>query len=192
MRSIEWMVQLQRSSYLNFSKLQQHHMVFLKMDDIMMVSKIGGIGESNYIPAATRGCHISHGQSNWIVGTSPFSYEDFGLDISGECEVCALDHHVSCSQIIFQLPDMSIDPSDGLLSLINTSASTKSYFITIDASLVVDANGCVLHGAVCCVDGVTDTCTTLVCVLGPLQTMDVCYIQGSVEDLKLVTQIFIA
>ena len=132
---------------------------------------LGGWGEApNYLPESEPGCHIARFDADWIVGVEPFDEVDFGLPPGAE------------------LPDISIDPEEKLLSVINPSR-THARSVTISLSHVLrDASGLALHAGAHRDDaGVVSPCTTLVLLLRPRSLMDVCFV-----DVDCVEQVHIA
>ena len=133
--------------------------------------KAGGWGEApNYLPESEPGCHVARFDADWIVGVEPFDEADFGLPPGAE------------------LPDISIDPEEQLLSVINPSR-THARSVTISLSHVLrDAAGRALDaGAHRDATGVVSPCTTLVLLLRPRSLMDVCFV-----DVDCVEQVCIA
>eukprot|EP00656_Telonema_subtile_P008921 TRINITY_DN14170_c0_g1_i1.p1 TRINITY_DN14170_c0_g1~~TRINITY_DN14170_c0_g1_i1.p1 ORF type:complete len:308 (-),score=77.07 TRINITY_DN14170_c0_g1_i1:11-934(-) len=120
--------------------------------------------------AAAHGVHIAHSTDppDWIVGLEPLE----AAEATGE------------------LPEISIDPEDFLLSVVNTSPQGKCFYVSLHHSLV-DANELPLQAGTT-VDGdqVVSECTTLVLTLGPLEVMDVCYIDiESLDELTLASDV---
>jgi hypothetical protein len=113
----------------------------------------------NYLPDSEPGCHVARFAADWVVGVEPFDEADFGLPPGAE------------------LPDISIEPEERLLSVINSSR-THARSMTITLSHVLrDAEGRALDAGVHRDDaGAEVPCTTLVLLLRPRSLMDVCFV----------------
>ena len=128
--------------------------------------------ESNYVIASEPGCHVAFRNADWIADVTALKAEDFGIEEK---------------DIEKMLPDISIDPETGLLSVINKSLSSdRTFYLTIVGS------GCRLRdgktgkrklqiGICWGNDGVKRNAITLVLVVSPKSVMDVAYV--SLEDL---------
>ena len=44
-----------------------------------------------FVASAGVGCHIAHINADWVVGASPFSYEDLGLSPKDEVPEISID-----------------------------------------------------------------------------------------------------
>ena len=128
--------------------------------------------ESNYVIASEPGCHVAFRNADWIADVTALKAEDFGIEEK---------------DIEKMLPDISIDPETGLLSVINKSLiSDRTFYLTIVGS------GCRLRdgktgkrklqiGICWGDDGVKRNAITLVLVVSPKSVMDVAYV--TLEDL---------
>ena len=115
----------------------------------------------NFMSSSEPGCHVAYFNAPWIVDTGSFRLEDFGLDD------------------VASMPDISIDPESGLLSVANTSDVCKSYTITIagEGSRLIDQHGRVMTtGIYWDNDGVQKTAITLILAVRPMCLMDVCFV----------------
>ncbi|KNC79203.1 hypothetical protein SARC_08390 [Sphaeroforma arctica JP610] len=114
----------------------------------------------NFVPSQAKGCHVACMDSKWIVGLDRFRSADFG---DGD------------------IPDISVDPTDGLLSFVNTSDNWRSYNISTGLTAISDGGDILEAGAYgsCTVSGndARSSCTTFVAVLPPHTIMDVCYLE---------------
>lgn len=129
--------------------------------------------ESNYVVASEPGCHVAFRNADWIADVTALKEEDFYIE-----------EHEDIEKV---LPDISIDPETGLLSVLNkSSTSDRTFYLTIVGS------GCRLRdgktgkrklqiGVCWGNDGVKRNAITLVLVLPPKTVMDVAYVP--VEDL---------
>jgi murein DD-endopeptidase MepM/ murein hydrolase activator NlpD len=113
----------------------------------------------NYLPESEPGCHVARFEADWLVGVEPFDEADFGLPPGAE------------------LPDISVDPEERLLSVINPSRShARSVTLSLPHTLR-DADGAALAaGSYRDDSGAIAPCTTLVLLLRPRSMMDVCFV----------------
>lgn len=100
------------------------------------------------------GCHLldarSHVESSWALSVEEFCEDNYDAT---------------------DFPDLSIDPEDGVLSIINSSTIAKAYHVSLSGG--VEARGrneLLLKG----LNGVT----TLVLALGPRTQVDACFLDG--------------
>lgn len=119
--------------------------------------------EGNYWPNSTIGCHIAHSKHpetlKWLVSHEHFDAASFGLESAAEA------------------PDISIDPEDGLLSVINSSShAVRSFFITIEGR-VESEKGIILDAGAYSDGEDIKQCITFVLVLAPMHVMDVAFVQ---------------
>lgn len=127
----------------------------------------------NYLPESEPGCHVARFDADWLVGVEPFDEVDFGLPPGAE------------------LPDISIEPEEHLLTVINPSR-THARSVTISLSHTLrDATGHALDAGIHRDDtGTVTPCTTLVLLLAPRSLMDVCFVDVEhVEQVCLVSDI---
>lgn len=118
---------------------------------------------SNFLVSSEPGCHVAFFRADWIIGTGRFDPEDFGMDASD----------------VSSVPDFSIDPESGLLTVINTSDCDRSYFVTVTgpACKLEYENGRKMTTGTCWNDdGETTSAITLVLAVRPMHVMDVCYV----------------
>ena len=54
-----------------------------------MAQMLGGILPGNFVGSSEPGCHVVHGDADWIVGLAPYDLDSFGLE-DGEEVVCCL------------------------------------------------------------------------------------------------------
>jgi len=110
----------------------------------------------NYVTTSARGCHIAHGDADWVIGRDHFNPDEWDE--------------------VDRVPDLSLDPETLLLTAINTTNRFKSFFI----SFPYPATG---HGerplqmGVTCTDGKEIRVITLIAILFPLQVIDLCKIE---------------
>lgn len=116
--------------------------------------------------AATAGVYIAHvaaeGVPRWAVGGEPVRKETF----AGAADV----------------PDLAVDPDTGLLSLINTSKTSKTAYVTVEHTCV-DAAGAEL------IRHESDACVTFVLVLPPRYMLDVCFVRPEGPALRITSDI---
>lgn len=143
----------------------------VRLERRLLLASLSG----NYCRGSARGCHVVHMTADWIVGVDAFDpIEDFGID--------PMDT-VACASI----PDISIDPDTRLLSVVNQASSARSFFISVDVEEEEGGDGFVIcvdaeHAPMQCglardADGTLRPCVTLVLVVPPCSTMDVCYVR---------------
>ncbi|CAM9343084.1 unnamed protein product [Phaeothamnion confervicola] len=111
----------------------------------------------NCVSDAAPGCHIANEDgAGWIVGIEAFDREEYGLSADDP------------------VPDISLDPNTGMLSVINDhSTLSRSYFLTTTHP-VLDSDGRVLPaGTGRDEDGQDAAMTTLILVVRPLCIMEV-------------------
>ena len=118
------------------------------------------VEESNFVAAAQPGCHVAFHDADWIVGVDDFEPEDLGLRPDEDP------------------PDLSLDPEEALLSVVNTSRTLdKAFFITIYHPAVNGLEEDMAFGTQRAGDGHEAPCITLVLVVRPRQIMDVCWLE---------------
>lgn len=151
---------------------------------------MGSAEPGNVCAHATAGCHVAFAPGalhvlqtltpaasapppesppSWIDDCGPFDPEDFGLPpFKGEDDDgSALSDHV---------PDISIDPDSGLLSVINASLAVRSYFITLGHPASTADGESLATGLARDEAGSEAPVISLVLVVGPRETMDACYV----------------
>eukprot|EP01130_Rhizamoeba_saxonica_P004767 TRINITY_DN1937_c0_g1_i2.p1 TRINITY_DN1937_c0_g1~~TRINITY_DN1937_c0_g1_i2.p1 ORF type:complete len:333 (+),score=66.76 TRINITY_DN1937_c0_g1_i2:505-1503(+) len=111
------------------------------------------------------GCYVAHYDASWISDIDDITEDMFGgIDID-------------------KLPEISIDPSSLLLSVINSNKSfAKSFNITIGGSalpVMTEDDTVLVPGETKDNQGNTSTCITLILLIKPLQIMDVCYLNNA-------------
>eukprot|EP00930_Biecheleria_cincta_P020737 TRINITY_DN15524_c0_g1_i1.p1 TRINITY_DN15524_c0_g1~~TRINITY_DN15524_c0_g1_i1.p1 ORF type:complete len:365 (-),score=51.01 TRINITY_DN15524_c0_g1_i1:318-1412(-) len=106
------------------------------------------------------GCHVAHHSAPWILGTQDLDSAGFGNEED--------------------LPDISIDPDEKILSVINTTEEDRCYCLTLPASCGCrSASGRKLAtGSARDADSSVREIITFMLVLGPKQVMDVCELRG--------------
>lgn len=139
---------------------------------VAAIAAAGGSGGAARDASSSHGC--GHGAAHpetpqleapptWIVGSSPFDPDDYGLD---EDEISSV-------------PDLSLDPESGLLACLNTSTKVRSYFLSLGHPCR-DVSGELLSvGSARDSDGRVSPVVTIVAVLGPHETMELCYVDVS-------------
>jgi hypothetical protein len=129
----------------------------------------------NFVQDSAPGCFVVHDthENDRVVGVDLFRPDEFGLKGKGEEAI----------------PDISIDPSSGLLTCINKSTShRRSIFISV-RSPVYDAKKREIEaGLYRDAEGNVRKCTTLIVVIGPRVCIDVCYIYSD-ENLQLYSDV---
>ena len=120
----------------------------------------------NFEPSAQPGCHIVTPESKWIIGMDDFDEEELGLEPGHDP------------------PDISVDPETQMLSVINASGVTRSYFVTAGHK-AVDRDGRALSmGTTRDAKGTVTECITFVVVAAPRQVVDLCYLKLSRQAMK--------
>lgn len=115
------------------------------------------------------GCFLLHPDTDGIYPSGVFGCE--------ELEDSLLDDE--------PLPDISIDPEDGTLSLINSGVSDQTFFVTIsNATEIVDATGLNMLDQNKRLWGLEYV--TIIALVSARRVLDVCVINGG-ESLKSVT-----
>ncbi|CAE8633792.1 unnamed protein product [Polarella glacialis] len=117
------------------------------------------------------GCHVAHRRAPWILGVQDL--ESAGIQAGDE-----------------PLPDISIDPEEKVLSVINTSDVERCYYLSLPAeSGCATASGRRLAtGTARDADGTVREVITFVLVVGPKKVMDVCELRGSLEPHSVEVQ----
>ena len=114
----------------------------------------------NYVAESAQGCHVARFEADWVVGVEPFDESDFGLPPGAE------------------LPDISVDPDERLLSVINPSEThARSFTISVPHTLRDSAGKALAAAIPPAADGAAPPCTTLLLLLRPRTVMDVCYVE---------------
>jgi hypothetical protein len=128
--------------------------------------------EHNCVLAATPGCFVVHEpcKSPRIVGVQDYDPAEFDVALEEE-------------EII---PDMMIDPNSGLLTCINKSSTCRrSFFISMSCSVYDRQRLKIKCGTYRASDGKVRSCTTLVIVVQPRRSMDVCYVSPNIERSEI-------
>jgi biotin carboxyl carrier protein len=135
------------------------------------------IQPSSLVSTAAPGCYCWHGsrESKWLLGKPErFKRSDFGLGAS--------DH----------VPDLSIDPEDNLLTVINATASPRVFHVTIEHP-VVGYRGQVLEmGSSRDESGTETPCVAFALLMPPTTMLDVCTLElgdAPSESVKLTSDI---
>eukprot|EP01124_Arcella_intermedia_P007692 TRINITY_DN14754_c0_g1_i1.p1 TRINITY_DN14754_c0_g1~~TRINITY_DN14754_c0_g1_i1.p1 ORF type:complete len:318 (+),score=58.71 TRINITY_DN14754_c0_g1_i1:97-1050(+) len=118
----------------------------------------GCVALHNVIESSVKGCHIAHFNCNldWIVSYQKIDPDSFPKG---------------------PLPDISIDPEDHLLSVLNTSPTTKSYYLTVGHPARADSGHYLEMAPSTDESGRQKPCLTFVLVVEAGHVMDVCYLQ---------------
>jgi len=173
-------LRLRLESLKGKSKRKQRQRVYKEL------KKIERTIESNYVVASEPGCHVAFGNADWIADVTDLNAEDFGIEEN---------------EIEKALPDISIDPDSGLLSVINKSfTSDRTFYLTIAGSACrlrdgKSGKGNLRIGVSWGSDGVKRDAITLVLVVPPQSVMDVAYVplenlpDGDVSKIDLVSDI---
>eukprot|EP00512_Aurantiochytrium_limacinum_P007902 CAMPEP_0171538214 /NCGR_PEP_ID=MMETSP0959-20130129/18997_1 /TAXON_ID=87120 /ORGANISM="Aurantiochytrium limacinum, Strain ATCCMYA-1381" /LENGTH=384 /DNA_ID=CAMNT_0012085069 /DNA_START=49 /DNA_END=1200 /DNA_ORIENTATION=- len=134
---------------------------------------------ANYVPSSMPGCHVARFNADWLV--------DIETDLDEDTFGVSLD----------QIPEISVDPESGLLSVINSDQTRcKSFNLTLAGACLpaIDGKNRQLSmGSTRDDNGVEIPCVSFVLVVKPCQMMDVCFVsalpdveggkEGSVADL---------
>lgn len=135
----------------------------------------GGRGRRNRQAGWWPGCHVSpRGGAPWILGL-----ED--LASAGLEEIPTAEGGGS------SLPDISIDPEERILSVINAGSGERCFFLSLPAEC-----GCrgrsgrpLGIGSTKDSDGTERATIAFVLVLGPREVMDVCELRGAIDPLSV-------
>lgn len=131
-------------------------------------------GAAGFVRASAPGCHVADSRAPpaWVLGCEPFDPEDYGLSAADT------------------VPDLTIDPDDGVLTVLNAAPLARSYYLStqcacLDAAGVPLATGYFRDRA-----GRAGQCCTFILTLGPRVSLSVCRIAGAalyshVSDLAL-------
>ncbi len=119
---------------------------------------------AGFIAASAPGCYIAHAghAPTWgCYGAEHFEREAFGLSEDDE------------------VPDLAIDPDDGLLTVINAGGGRKSVYLSTCCPCF-DSHGTRLASAPFrTAEGGEGRCTTFVLTLAPHSSLQVCRVEGS-------------
>jgi hypothetical protein len=122
-------------------------------------SSFDAVLPSSLVPAAAPGCYCWHGGrgSDWLLGKpEKFNRADFGLR--------AGDH----------VPDLSIDPEDNLLTVINATAAPRVFHVTVEHP-VFGLRGQPLEMGTSRDEAGTETpCVAFALLVPPATMLDVC------------------
>eukprot|EP00466_Bigelowiella_natans_P004911 jgi/Bigna1/81097/fgenesh1_pg.77_\ len=130
------------------------------------------------------GCHVAQCSSSlpppsWIIGIDEFSREE--LYLSTQYGLGAND----------EVPDISIDPEEGILSIINDSAIHRAYYISLrgDNFRAFDAHDRLLEGGVHRDEKESVVrCLTFIVTVPVMATVDLCRLElpkGGPGDIDL-------
>ena len=114
-------------------------------------------GVHNFVSSAGAGCHVSHGDAAWLVGSDTYDPDDFEDDAV--------------------LPDLSVDPEDGLLTAVNTSEEARAFYISTGHVCLNAAGAEVSAGWTRNDSGVVSRCTTFVLRVSARTLCAVAYVQ---------------
>jgi hypothetical protein len=109
----------------------------------------------NYVPASTPGCYVVHFNAPWIMGVEVFDPRALGL---------ADDATV---------PDISVDPTEGTLSVINTSYVHRIFQLTLGHAAITAGGQRLPMGTYRKADGKIMEVITFVLLVKPRHIMDV-------------------
>lgn len=118
------------------------------------------------------GCHVAHRSAPWILGLQ--SLHEAGLE----------------SPLDVPLPDISIDPDEKILSVINTTENDRCYYVSLPGEC-----GCtsitgrrLATGQSKDSAGTFRNVITFILVVGPRQVMDVCELEGTIDIFSVEVQ----
>ncbi len=124
------------------------------------------VARGNYVAASCPGCHVAHREDPaWVVGSEGLEEGMFGPGVA-----------------LSTVPDMSIDPETGLLSLVNSSSKLHKCFNISVGGACLPVRGS--DGAPLAVGESRDAaqrglrCVSLVVLLRPRTVMDVCFLNA--------------
>ena len=135
------------------------------------------IQPSSLVSAAAPGCYCWHGsrESNWLLGKpEKFKRSDFGLGAS--------DH----------VPDLSIDPEDNLLTVINATAAPRVFHVTVEHPVVGYRGRELEMGSFRDESGTETPCVAFALLMPPTTMLDVCTLElgdAPSESVKLTSDI---
>ncbi len=119
--------------------------------------KGGGISMETSLKSmspAYRGCHIAHGNAEWLIGVDRIRPKDFGFK--------------SVKEMRNAMSDFSINPDDNMLSVFNLGDVCRSFFITLSNCSMETKDGLMLEkGFYRDESGQMHDCFTLVLVIEP-------------------------
>jgi len=125
----------------------------------------------NVLPASIPGVHLWHGDphgANWMIGCPErFRRSNFG-------------------SMLDEIPDLSIDPADNLLTVINPTSRPRSFHISVEACVTGKAGQPLAMGKTRTEQGEEIPCVALVLLVPPLTSIDVCQINMKGADVSSV------
>mmetsp|Transcript_31053 Transcript_31053/g.41039 ORF Transcript_31053/g.41039 Transcript_31053/m.41039 type:complete len:392 (+) Transcript_31053:207-1382(+) len=126
---------------------------------LFQFATVGTISKINYVPKSEPGCYVADCESDWILGCEIFCPCELGLTHEDD------------------IPDISIDPNSGILSIINPESFLKSVFVTFFHK-GYHKNGHLLPmGKNLDAQGTCKDCITVVAVVPAGHVMEICYIE---------------
>lgn len=124
----------------------------------------------NYVASSQTSCLVAYYNAGWLFSVDDYDPDDYGLGPDDDP------------------PDISLDPDSLVLSVINASKEHRSYFITVEHPIKVndEAESGQAHQQKL----IDSPCTTMVLVLKPSSSMDVCQVVlQDDEDVRISSDI---
>jgi hypothetical protein len=122
---------------------------------------------ANYVMSSAMGCHVVHGDSDWIIGRDHFDPEEW--DDPGV------------------IPDLSLDPETLMLTAINTTPRFKSFFISFPYPATGKGHRPLQSGIWRERDDEEpQKVITLIAILYPLQVIDLCLIEAPGMEMEAI------
>ena len=112
----------------------------------------------NYVADSLPGCYIVHYDAPWLMGVEPFSFASFGLAEGAK------------------VPDISIDPAEGILTVINSSQTNRCFQLTLSHAAITEQGSRLPMGTYRNQTGEITEVITFILLVRPMQIMDVCTI----------------
>jgi hypothetical protein len=113
----------------------------------------------NVISASAPGVHMWHGDpsgASWMIGR-PERFRKSNFAFAGA-----------------DIPDLSLDPADNLLTAINPSSRARSFHVTIENRVIGKSGHPLTMGSTRSEDGIQAPCVALVLLVPPKTTVDLC------------------
>jgi hypothetical protein len=115
---------------------------------------------NNVLPSSTPGVYMWHGDSvgaNWMIGRPErFRRSNFGFLLGDP------------------VPDLSVDPADNLLTVLNATSNPRSFHITIENQVLGKCDEPLIMGSNRDESDVVKPCVALVLLVPPKTSVDVC------------------
>jgi len=127
----------------------------------------------NFLPSSNPGCFVSFNEdTEWIVGTESITLSTFDMNSV--------------------VPEISVDPTDLLLSFINTCPTThKSFTVSVFGGClpVTNSDDEIFQHGYSCNDGEMKYCVTFVVRVAPSRMMDIAFLSKLPEEGDIVSDI---